>query len=67
LFGTDFITTHSSGKKKKPTGGGDDDDDEGGDEPPVIQIAGQSVTVNSESRFIQNSSGCPQSFGNSSL
>ncbi|MDI1291161.1 MAG: hypothetical protein PSV18_00255 [Methylobacter sp.] len=54
LFGTDFISAHSSGKKKKTTGGGEDggDDGEGGDEPPVIQIAGQIVTVNSEGRFI---------------
>jgi type I restriction enzyme R subunit len=52
LFGTDFISAHSSGKNK--TGGGEDggDDGEGGDEPPVIQIGGQTVTVNSEGRFI---------------
>ena len=49
LFGTDFITTHTTGKKKKSGGG---NDGEGGDEPPVIQIAGQIVTVNSEGRFI---------------
>ena len=53
LFGTDFISAHSSGKNK--TGGGGEDgggDGEGGDEPPVIQIGGQTVTVNSEGRFI---------------
>lgn len=52
LFGTDFITAQNSGKKKKPTGGGDGGEGEGEDEPPVIQIAGQIVTVNSEGRFI---------------
>jgi len=53
LFGTDFITAASSAKKK--TGGsGEDggDDGEEGDVPPAIQIGGQSVSVNSEGRFI---------------
>lgn len=52
LFGIDFITAHSSGKKKTGGGGVDGGGDVGGDEPPVIQIAGQTVTVNSEGRFI---------------
>lgn len=56
LFGTDFITAKTSPKKKKPTGGNDDEDDDtgggGGNEPPVIQIAGQTVTVTSEGRYI---------------
>jgi type I restriction enzyme R subunit len=53
LFGTDFISAHSSGKNKTGGGGEDGGDDgEGGDEPPVIQIGGQTVTVNSEGRFI---------------
>ena len=54
LFGTDFISAHSSGKNKTGGGGGEDggDDGEGEDEPPVIQIGGQTVTVNSEGRFI---------------
>lgn len=54
LFGTDFITADSSGKNKTGGGGGEDggDDGEGEDEPPVIQIGGQTVTVNSEGRFI---------------
>ncbi|WP_340124001.1 DEAD/DEAH box helicase family protein [Methylobacter svalbardensis] len=53
LFGTDFITAHSSGKKKTGGGGEDGaDDGEGEDGPPVIQIGGQTVTVNSEGRFI---------------
>lgn len=52
LFGTDFITADSSAKKKASGGGEDGGDDEGGDEPPVIQIGGQTVTVNSEGRFI---------------
>jgi type I restriction enzyme R subunit len=54
LFGTDFISAHSSGKNKNGGGGGENggDDGEGEDEPPVIQIGGQTVTVNSEGRFI---------------
>lgn len=53
LFGTDFITAHTSGKKKKPSGGGEDSGDDGeGDEPPVIQIGGQTVTINPEGSFI---------------
>ncbi len=55
LFGTDFISAHSSGKNKTGGGGGEDGGDDGeggGDEPPVIQIGGQTVTVNSEGRFI---------------
>jgi type I restriction enzyme R subunit len=52
LFGTDFITVHSSGKNK--TGGGEDGGDggEGEDGSTVIQIGEQTVTVNSEGRFI---------------
>jgi len=52
LFGTDFITAQTPGKKKTTTGGGRGGGDDGEDEPPVIQIAGQTVTVNSEGRFI---------------
>jgi len=54
LFGTDFITADTSGKKKKSTGGGEDGGDDDGDESPIIQIAGQTVTVtvNPEGRFI---------------
>ncbi len=54
LFGTDFISAHSSGKNKTGGGGGEDggDDGEGGDESPVVQIGGQTVTVNPEGRFI---------------
>jgi len=55
LFGTDFITAPTTVKKKKLTGEGGDTDGGDGEEdesPPIIQIAGQDVTVNSEGRFI---------------
>lgn len=55
LFGTDFITANTSARKKTTGGGGEacgDDDGEGNDGPPIIQIGGQTVTVNPEGRFI---------------
>ncbi|WNV06035.1 DEAD/DEAH box helicase family protein [Candidatus Methylospira mobilis] len=51
LFGTDFITANTSGKSAKPDGGTGGGEGEGG-EPPVIQIAGQQVSVASEGRYI---------------
>jgi len=43
LFGTDFISAHSSGKNKTGGGGGDDggDDGEGGDDRRSFKLAGK--------------------------